>query len=155
FWHSFRGVLPNLSSGITKWLFVWHPQYEGAAPMEMKGEAATWPLIDRLVERGSLLRVDRLFAQGACPFAEEAVALFACFLMAASRNGHLCVEIGETIDPPLIDIMGELDGDLLQLIEKALRDGANSLSLECEMSTTFGRLQRRFYLKRNLRAEEA
>src|SRR5579872_665886 len=75
-----------------------------------------FPYLHLLVEKEILLPIDLHFVLRLFPNSSEEEALLVAFLLAISREGHLCLKIEETISPPLL-----FCGDEREKIEKKIR----------------------------------
>lgn len=60
-------------------------------------------IIDQLIEDGTIVPIDQIFANKIAPNCSFASTLFLCYLFASYRNGHLCVKIDENSINPCWD----------------------------------------------------
>lgn len=99
---------------------------------------ARWPRLQKYVSEGALSDIDYFFAETMLPDGGESEAALVCALMAASRQGHLCLKIDGPRVTPSFDSLDELivEGSRLMSVEL----------LEGKPVCRFGDL---FYLEKN------
>jgi len=123
-----------------------------------------WPVIQRFLEKGLFSFVDYSFAKTAYNHEQkidEDVACFLCYLMAASRSGHLCISIDQNqLLPDLLTPMESVDAhDLIRLREAILSgsekvpEGMIQNGMGNDILKPIVRMGPHFYLHRNYKFE--
>lgn len=103
-----------------------------------KAGAARWPRLKQCVSDGILSDIDYFFAERIFGQATEAEAALVCALMAASRQGHLCLKIAGERVMPSFDSLDEL-----------IVEGSRSFSEEMLLDKPICRFGDLFYLEKN------
>lgn len=120
----------------------------GKSPWKVEGAAlSSCQEVDRLVERGELLPIDRLFARSQAG-ERSAALLFLAYLFAATRLGHLCVEVGERGFYPSPQQLGWSESHWVDSLIRGAEEVGEGIDGVVE------RQGERWYLSRYLRAEE-
>lgn len=112
-------------------------------------KSKSFPLLESFVEKGVLSPTDLLLAES-LEKKSEPIAAFICYLSLATHQGHLCVIVeGETLDPPLEELVDEKDEELYRLILSAKKEFSNALVSSPEKPVTpIIQVGSRYYLQR-------
>jgi exodeoxyribonuclease V alpha subunit len=126
-------------TGIAQKLFLKKEHLAPWKPSTNKNKSDNWPLLQSLLNEGFLSYIDLAVAENLLePFesGSETAAALLCHLSLATRNGNLCIEISNEINPSISDTWTNINEGSLLLEETAIKLqnlillGANDLPKE-------------------------
>ena len=124
-------------------------QFEKLINVELKAGSS---LLDQLKLSSSLQLIDLKAADFLTKGLDttQNTYLLLAFLFAASRRGHLCIEVGTPIAPSIKSIWAIESSDDLKSLNKAFLKGFEELkNLSIEMSSSFKLIENKLYLEKS------